>query len=45
MIDRVYIFWLILVVLWNVMFPKANPWLDILVAVVLSLLSYKMRKK
>ncbi len=30
--------WLILVILWNYGFPKASPFLDVIVAVILSLL-------
>ncbi len=30
--------WFILVILWNYGFPKASPFLDVIVAVILSLL-------
>ncbi len=33
-----WIAWLILVILWNYGFPEASPFLDVLVAVILSLL-------
>ncbi len=39
MIEKINWFaWLILVILWNYGFPKASPFLDVLVAVILSLL-------
>ena len=45
MIDKIYIFWLFLVVLWNIGYPKANPWLDILIAILLSVMVYLIRGK
>ena len=33
-----WLFWLILVILWNYGFPKASPFQDVVVAVILSLL-------
>ena len=33
-----WIVWLILVILWNYGFPKASPFQDVIVAVILSLL-------
>ncbi len=35
---KVYIIWLVGVVLWNYGFPKATPLQDVVVAVILSLL-------
>jgi len=43
MIDKIYIFWLFLVILWNIGCPKANPWLDILIAILLSVIVYWIR--
>ncbi len=34
----VWMIWLILVILWNYGYPKATPFLDVIVAVILSLL-------
>ena len=31
--------WLVLVILWNYSYPEASPFLDVLVAVILSLAS------
>ena len=33
-----WLVWFILVILWNYGFPKASPFLDVIVAVILSLL-------
>ena len=41
---KIYIIWLILVVLWNFGVPKATPIEDVLVAVVLSLLTITLKK-
>tara|TARA_Y100001958_G_scaffold147255_1_gene127746 strand:+ start:215 stop:406 length:192 start_codon:yes stop_codon:yes gene_type:complete len=39
MIEKINWFaWLILVILWNYGFPEASPFLDVFVAVILSLL-------
>ena len=35
---KIYIIWLIGVILWNFGFPEATPFQDVLVAVILSLL-------
>ena len=34
-----WIFWLILVVIWNYGYPEASPFLDVLIAVLLSFLN------
>ncbi len=34
----IWLLWLILVILWNYGFPKASPFQDVVVAVILSLL-------
>ena len=45
MIDKTYIFWLFLVILWNFGYPKANPWLDVLITIILSIIIYWFRRK
>tara|TARA_B100000945_G_scaffold173073_1_gene138627 strand:- start:1082 stop:1228 length:147 start_codon:yes stop_codon:yes gene_type:complete len=40
----VYIVWLILVILWNFIFPDAKPIYDVLAAVVLSAFSNQLNK-
>ncbi len=45
MIDKIYIFWFFLVVIWNIGYPKADPWLDILIAVLLSIIVYWVRRE
>ena len=41
---KVYIIWLIGVVLWNFGYPEASPLLDVIAAIVLSLMSMGLRK-
>ena len=44
----VFIAWLFLVILWNYGYPEASPFLDVIVAVMLSLLNLvliKLKKK
>ena len=41
---KIYIIWLIGVMLWNFGFPEATPILDVLAAIVLSLLSFGLKK-
>ena len=41
---RVFLIWLLLVVLWNFGVPNASPTFDVLVAVVLSFLSKHLEK-
>ena len=36
--------WLILVIIWNYGYPEASPFLDVLVAVILSLLNLLLIK-
>ena len=39
MLDKlIWLFWLVLVILWNYGFPEATPFQDVIVAVILSLL-------
>ena len=35
-----YLFWLILVILWNYIFPNALPFLDVVVAVLLGIFKF-----
>jgi len=35
----VWLIWLVLVILWNYGYPSASPFLDVLVAVLLSMLN------
>jgi len=41
---RIYIIWLIGVIIWNYGFPEANPLEDVLVAIILSFLSILLKK-
>tara|TARA_B100001996_G_scaffold354088_1_gene315840 strand:- start:831 stop:971 length:141 start_codon:yes stop_codon:yes gene_type:complete len=41
---KIYIIWLIGVILWNFGFPKATPIADVVVAILLSLLSIGLKK-
>ena len=40
---KVYIIWLLGVVLWNFGYPDASPLLDVIAAIVLSLMSMGLR--
>ena len=40
----IYIMWLILVILWNFIFPHVKPIYDVLAAVILSAFSSQMKK-
>jgi len=42
--NKLFIFWLCLIVAWNFGFPKASPTFDVLVAVVLYYLTKKLKK-
>ena len=42
---KVYIIWLIGVILWNFGYPTATPVEDVVVAILLSLLSYFLKQK
>ena len=44
MIDKVYIFWVILVIIWNFGVPQATPMEDVLVAIALSFVSMGLKK-
>ena len=41
---KIYIIWLIGVMFWNFGYPEANPILDVLAAIILSLLSFGLKK-
>jgi len=43
--DKIYIFWLILIILWNFGYPEASPWLDVLIAILLSIIVYWIRRE
>ena len=40
----IWFIWLILIILWNFLYPQAIPLMDVLVAVVLSLVSIGLKK-
>ena len=42
---KVFLIWLLLVTLWNFTFPTATPILDILVAIILSLVGKYLETK
>jgi|TARA_B100000787_G_scaffold28946_1_gene19212 hypothetical protein len=41
---KIYLIWLVGVILWNFTVPKAAPIEDVLVAILLSLLSFGLKK-
>ena len=41
---KVYIIWLVGIILWNFAFPEATPIEDVLVAIALSFLSFGLEK-
>tara|TARA_Y100000590_G_C15330526_1_gene867489 strand:+ start:58 stop:198 length:141 start_codon:yes stop_codon:yes gene_type:complete len=41
---KIYIIWLIGVFAWNFGFPKATPFEDVVVAIILSLMSIGLKK-
>ena len=41
---KIYIIWLIGVVIWNFGFPKASPLEDVIVAILLSFLTIGLKK-
>lgn len=45
MINRVsWTIWLILVIIWNYGFPNASPLADVLIAVILSLITFVIKR-
>ena len=41
---KIYIIWLVGVVLWNFGYPAANPIEDVMAAIILSLISMELKK-
>jgi uncharacterized membrane-anchored protein len=41
---KIYIIWLIGVILWNFCYPSANPIEDVLAAIILSFISIGLKK-
>jgi len=41
---KIYIIWLIGVILWNFCYPEAKPFEDVLAAIVLSFISIGLKK-
>ncbi len=41
---KIYIIWLVGVVLWNFGYPAANPLEDVMAAIILSLISMGLKK-
>tara|TARA_Y100000590_G_scaffold100848_1_gene114633 strand:- start:852 stop:992 length:141 start_codon:yes stop_codon:yes gene_type:complete len=41
---KIYLIWLVGVIIWNYGFPKATPLEDVLVAIILSFLSFYLKK-
>ena len=42
---KIYIIWLIGVIIWNFGYPAAKPIEDVIAAITLSLISYWLKKK
>ena len=43
--QKIFLLWLLMVIIWNFGFPKAWPIYDVLIAVILSFLSTFLNKK
>ena len=41
---KIYLIWLIGVILWNFGYPEATPLMDVLAAIILSILSFGLTK-
>jgi len=41
---KIYIIWLVGVILWNYGYPEAKPLLDVLAAIILSFMSIGLKK-
>ena len=41
---NIFIIWLIFVIAWNFGYPEASPFEDVLVAIILALLNFFMKK-
>ena len=42
--NKIYLIWLVGVIAWNYGFPQATPLLDVLAALILSFLSFALKK-
>ena len=42
---KIYIIWLVGVIIWNFGYPSAKPIEDVIAAIILSLMSYWLKKK
>lgn len=42
--NKVWFFWLLCVCLWNFIWPEVDPIYDVIVAIVLSIVSYQLKK-
>ena len=42
--NKIYLIWLVGVITWNYGFPQATPLLDVLAALILSFLSFALKK-
>tara|TARA_B100001778_G_C18586102_1_gene629888 strand:- start:471 stop:617 length:147 start_codon:yes stop_codon:yes gene_type:complete len=43
--NKVWILWLVLVIIWNFGWSNASPISDVVIAVILSILAYKLNNK
>jgi len=41
---KIYLIWLIGVILWNFGYPEAEPIEDVIVAIILSIISFALKK-
>ena len=41
---KIYLIWLIGVILWNFGYPEATPLMDVLATIILSILSFGLKK-
>ncbi len=42
--NKIYLIWLVGVITWNYAFPQATPLLDVLATLILSFLSFALKK-
>ena len=42
--NKIYLIWLVGVITWNYTFPQATPLLDVLATLILSFLSFALKK-
>ena len=40
----IYVLWLALVILWNFLYPEASPIYDVIMAILLSAMTYLLKK-